>query len=87
MLEYRGNTYQTGNATPNDARKVLKSLVRAGAVKGSITKGANYGDLDILCGELRKRKVYFVTFIELDIINADVIMKAKDGNPMFFYEI
>lgn len=87
MVEYRGNTYQTGNATPNDARKVLKALVRAGAVKGSITKGANYGDLDILSGEFRKRKVYFVTFIELDIINADVIMKAKDGNPMFFYEI
>lgn len=87
MLEYRGNTYQTGNGTPNDARKVLKALVRAGAVKGSISKGANYGDLDILSGELRKRKVYFVTFIELGIINADVIMKAEDGNPMFFYEI
>ena len=87
MVEYRGNTYQVGNATPNDARKVLKALVRAGATKGSISKGANYGDLDILSGELRKRKVYFVTFIELGIINADVIIKAKDGNPMFFYEI
>lgn len=87
MVEYRGNTYQTGNGTPNDARKVLKALVRAGAVKGSITKGANYGDLDILCGELKKRKVYFATFIELGIINADVIMRAEDSNPMFFYEI
>ena len=29
MLEYRGNTYQTGNGTPNDARKVLKALARA----------------------------------------------------------
>ena len=45
MVEYRGNTYQTGNATPNDARKVLKALVRAGAANGSISKGANYGDL------------------------------------------
>lgn len=87
MVEYRGNTYQVGNAAPNDAQKVLKALVWAGAANGSISKGANYGDLDILSGELRKRKVYFVTFIELGIINADVITKAKDGNPMFFYEV
>lgn len=87
MVEYRGNTYQTGNGTPNDARKVLKALVKAGAANGSIAKGELYAEQAVLGGTLRLRKEYFVTFTELGIINADVIVKANDGNPMFFYEI
>lgn len=87
MVEYRGNTYQTGNATPNTARRVLKALAKAGAANGSVCKGSVYKDYEVICGELRMLKEYFATFTELGVINADAIVKAKDGNPIFFYEI
>lgn len=91
MIEENGITYQTGNRTPNTAKKVLRAMVRDGMTKGSIVKGYTFGSLlnkaSVLEGTLDITKEYLQVFESLTMINPDVILRNSYGQLVFLYRI
>lgn len=87
MIEKYGRTYQIGNGTPNNAKKVLRSLCKDGMTKGSVYKGAQIDADNLVEGTIRSRKEYYFTFTELSSINPDAILCNKYDELIFLYEI
>lgn len=87
MVEYQGRTYQTCDGF-NNAKILLRALCKDGRVNASIFKGKQMQEAyKLLDGKIKPNKEYLITYEELSLLNADVIMRNSYGELVFLYSI